>query len=465
MITEVPQQLQTLISALNNYIAGAVGGDKLIAGAITASVLGSLVFALRKIPTIIFHWIDKILFFTYKMEYYAVIGRNSQLQPTLTLFGQKVANAIYEKIKHRQAWATIDIINASLTEMVHPGKFVFMLGKVPVFGSFKMEAAASSESNGGLVKNTIQMKSLKVFRTQIYDFIASLSPNISTRGIYSIAQYNNGNAEVVRYRSLVDCPDIVLDEDLKRDVDDAIDNYLRSREHNNKHHIPHKLTFLFHGPPGNGKSTLGEYIAWKLNSSLFVVQSGTGYDIGCHSIINSYIETIRSNIPINGIPVLMGDDFDTYWDDIGPRTTEVIAEPPLDVRNVTSLSGAISQRNLAVKSRTLGNLLTSLQSSIAINDAVVIFSTNKPLSEIDSALYRPGRITLLREVKKMEPSAIMRLFHDKYGKPWPTDAFCLRWRACDVAAFIEKASGDEEKFISLVTDSNTTVEKIEEFIK
>ena len=449
MISQTLLYLQGLVANLNLFVAGAVGGDKLIAGAITASILGSVVFALRKLPGLALRAIDKLLFFTYRLEYYSLLGNPDRHQPVLSTFGQKVASAIYAKIQRKQSWATIDIINASLIETVHPGRFSLWLGTIPVFGKFEVESGGKKE-NHGAIKNTIRLKTFKPFRPQLYKYIADMSPDMSQRSIFSISQYTNTIADVVRYRSLVNCPNIVLDEELKKDIDDAIEIYLKNREYNNQHHLPHKLTFMFYGEPGNGKSTLGEYIAWKLNSSLFVLQSVRGSGGECHSVLNSYMESIRANIPLGAVPVLLADDFDTCWEHIGPRDKGQLA-PVVE----GEIQGDVG------RSTSLGNLLISLQSSIAINDAVVIFTTNH-LEKIDPALYRPGRITLLREIKKMEPQAITQLFKDTYSKPWPTDAVCLKWRACDVSAFIEKSNGDGDKFISFATDSKTPLEVIEE---
>ena len=456
MILELLLKLQGWVAALTAFVAVAVGGSTLVAGTIIATSMGSAMYLLRRMPKTIVYWIDRYCFFTYSLTWHVNVG-NTSYQTLDAKFGQHLMNAIFKKVNKKQPYAKIEIVNTVLSETVHPGRFWFMHEGMLVHGTYTM---SDKKDNGDLnmVTSAIKLKTFKLLRGKLYEFIANCSPATSTPGIHSISMLNPYNSYVVRYRSLTSAPDIELDPELKNEIDTEIHNWLSQREYRNKNNISHKLTFMFFGEPGNGKSTLGEYISWKLNSSLFVVRVSehgfSGPDIGM------YIEGCRNNIPIGAIPVLLADDFDTYWQGISPRTTlqeELEAESKASGVELAKLNPY--QRNQAQKrteysSRNLGLILASLQSSISINDAVVIFNTNH-LEKLDSAIYRPGRITLLREVGPMKAESIMRHFKNTYNADWPSWANCLEWRACDVSSFIDKADGDALRFIELVCDPNS----------
>jgi SpoVK/Ycf46/Vps4 family AAA+-type ATPase len=105
-------------------------------------------------------------------------------------------------------------------------------------------------------------------------------------------------------------------------------------------------------------------------------------------------------------------------------------------------------------------MLASLQSPTEVTDCVVIFTTNH-LEQIDPALYRPGRVTCLIEVGRMEPRSIMEYYEKSYGRSWPAYTPIERsLRACDISAFFSEHEDDPEGFVQAVTSSTPAADEV-----
>ena len=168
---------------------------------------------------------------------------------------------------------------------------------------------------------------------------------------------------------------------------------------------------LMYGPPGTGKTLLAKAVANEANSNFISIKGP--------ELLNKYVgesekgvrevfEKARSNAPT----VVFFDEIDSIATERGTRTGD---------------SG--------VGERVVSQLLTELDGLEALEDVVVIATTNRP-DLIDNALLRPGRLDRHVHVPVPDEDARKRIFevHTR-GKPLADDVD-LEWLAAQTDGFV-----------------------------
>lgn len=428
-------QIQHLVSDFNGWIAQTLNGNKLIAGAATASLAGSLFYLLRKLPLKIWMWMERFIFFTYHLEYG---GRD--YNSMINVIAAKFEYALQAKVSHRRAHAKLVSRKRRLVESLSNGSFFFKHKNVFIYISRRQEKAtigtgSNSQNNTDIV--TLSLTALRFQRNAILSVLNESTKEYMVPGVYQLFMNSwQGDTPVARrMRNFTSLPVLAIDSQIKETIDIAIDNFLKNRDKNNELDIPHKLTFMLYGEPGTGKSALGEYVAFRLKTSLFCANaSSLTNHMGIS--ISDCIEAARENIVDGEIPVVLFDDCDTFWHGIRRKAKKKDASE----EDMGDFSDGIA----------LGKILTALQSPVEVNDCVGIFTTNH-LEKIDPAIYRPGRMTVVIEIGRMQPKSIMEYFEMRYDQKWPTSIAIERaLRACDLSSFYENNHDNPQGFIKAV---------------
>ena len=163
--------------------------------------------------------------------------------------------------------------------------------------------------------------------------------------------------------------------------------------------IPNKLGILLHGEPGCGKTTTIITIASYFGRDIFYVNLKsikTNHDL---KMIFDHINNSHSG---GGIIVL--EDIDAMTGVVEKRTNKFIQQQTTLVDNKTELIDSSDD------SITLEYLLNLLDGTLTYDDSIVIITTNH-LENLDPALYRPGRIDNLIEMKKCDHYQIQKIFN------------------------------------------------------
>jgi ATP-dependent 26S proteasome regulatory subunit len=159
--------------------------------------------------------------------------------------------------------------------------------------------------------------------------------------------------------------------------------------------IPNKLGVLLYGEPGCGKTTtiitLGSY----LGRDIFYLNLKSIETNGELKMIFDYVNSEHSG---GGIIVL--EDIDAMTNIVANRSGQ------MDISNKTNTNDLVDSDEDTI---TLEYLLNLLDGTLTFNDSVVIITTNH-LEKLDPAIYRPGRIDNLIEMKKCDHYQISRIF-------------------------------------------------------
>lgn len=222
---------------------------------------------------------------------------------------------------------------------------------------------------------------------------------------------------------------VTINTDLKEQIDNHIDGFVNNKDWYASVGKRRTLNMLFSGMPGTGKSTLAEYVAKRLKSSLFIY---------CESDVNGlfmYLAAALRMVPEGETPVILFDDIDANITGLNRN----IDEPE---QNRVTEDGQVIKR----QSTNLGNILKMLQSSVSIPDIVIIINTNNKAA-LDEAIFRPGRIHLDLEVGFMDKAAILEFILKAYNFKYISSQTFEYIRACDVSDANNKHPHDVNAFM------------------
>lgn len=459
MFTSLLQQIQLLVGSLNAWIATTLNGNTIVAGAVTASIIGSLFFVLRKTPKKLWNRIERYFFFTYDLEF----GRRES-SPMINAIAGKFEYELQKRVSNKRPSARLVTRHKRLTESLSDGSFFYRYQGSWIYISRHREKQQQAGTTGARSPEiaspaiTLSMTALRYNRKKIMAMLSESAKEYNVPGVYQLKapSWSGDEAMAIRMRNFTSLPVLAIDDDVKEQIDTAIDNFLAERQYNNDHDLPHKLTIMLYGEPGTGKSALGEYVAHRLNTSLFCGNAASN----SHSSVLSIplaIEAARNNILDTEVPVVLFDDFDTMWNGIQRRKPKKVK---LAVKAEEGDEDDGEEIGRDSESAYLGKILTALQSPVEINDCVGIFTTNH-LEKIDPAMFRPGRMTVLIEVGRMKPKAIMEYFQKQYGQQWPEQTPIERaLRACDITAFYTANRRNPQGFVAAVTSEKLSADEL-----
>ena len=178
---------------------------------------------------------------------------------------------------------------------------------------------------------------------------------------------------------------VILDGTIAQDILHDIQDFLAAGKWYNDRGIPFRRGFLFHGPPGSGKSSFIQSLAGELEFNICVMNLA---ELG---MTDDRFAHLLNNIPPRSIILL--EDVDAAFSD---RT-------------------AIEAQKKGYQSTlTLSGLLNGLDGIVAAEERLIFMTTNH-LSRLDPALTRPGRVDRIQFIGNASLDQIRRMFFRFYN--------------------------------------------------
>jgi mitochondrial chaperone BCS1 len=170
--------------------------------------------------------------------------------------------------------------------------------------------------------------------------------------------------------------------------------------------IPYRRGYLFHGPPGTGKTSLSFALAGLFGLDIYVVS------LMDRSLTESDLVSLLCNLPQRCIVLL--EDIDSA----GLRSDSAEENGLTEEDSSTSpTTGAHPTRSYNLPSRhgfSLSGLLNAIDGVTSHEGRVLILTTNFP-EKLDAALLRPGRVDLQIEFKLASNEQLREIFIRVYS--------------------------------------------------
>ena len=393
-----------------------VTGNEMASAAVTGVLLSTALFLMRTLPNRLFVLLKN----RYTIELAVDRGDIAYFTLAENLF--KLAN--YKKRKVRltyvSSWWFYNNDRETYNRMISEGRsrdaaFLTGYGKFMIWHHgrplFINNQAPEVNPNGGSAAYGVAL-TLWTFGTDYKWFRENL--DLEEHSTKTVNKYGDGS---VSSKILTD--DILTQNSVfeiipeTKDILNEIESFLTERDKWVGLGLPYKLHFILHGAPGTGKSTFVKYVATKFEKTLNV------YDLNEQSIGNTY--------PLDGSFIL--------FEDI--HSVGSLLKEPVGEKHKTSLSGFLNALD-----------------GVAGSDNLVIFSTTNYLDKLDPAIMRPGRTSLVREFKALQPAEVEHVLLQAYpelakhmvGLTYPS------LRLCDISTLKLVAKFDVEQVVRFLKD-------------
>jgi hypothetical protein len=222
----------------------------------------------------------------------------------------------------------------------------------------------------------------------------------------------------------------------RQNVRDHTEFFLKRKDWYDAKGIPHTLGFMFHGPPGCGKTSTIKAIA----------------NVGKRHIINLHLSEIKSKEQLTHL--FFNDEINVLDNGKTERYTIPVNERMYVIEDIDAMGDVVLRRELKkpeakkeIKMDEFGNikeeetnpidlsfLLNLLDGTLESSGRIIAISTNFP-ERIDSALIRPGRIDMIVNFKKCSLQILremVRCFYDDATIPIGDENLDGKWSPAEV---------------------------------
>ncbi|KAK2802385.1 hypothetical protein FQN50_007382 [Emmonsiellopsis sp. PD_5] len=233
--------------------------------------------------------------------------------------------------------------------------------------------------------------------------------------IYRSAKGSKGEDSTIWQRCMARHPramsTVVLDtsqkEDFMKDVKDYL-HPLTKRWYANRG-IPYRRGYLFHGPPGCGKTSLGFAAAGDLGLKIYIIS------LNSRTLTEEGLASLFTSLPQRCIVLL--EDIDTAGVTTNNRTDN-FATPSSDApksnpaMNEGKPSKPTDQQRPPI---SLSGLLNTIDGVASSEGRILIMTTNH-IENLDPALLRPGRVDMAIRFEYANADVIHNMFRGVYTK-------------------------------------------------
>ena len=415
---------------LVNELMSASGGNQFLTGGVAVYLMGIATYLMRSVPMAILRFLDRRFIARMCFD-----NSSWELRQTQMEFDKWYSNTKYMAgVRDFRLMVTYDG-----TAVVSPGGSVnfFMLGwRLFWFTTTKdTTERVTQETVYNTSISTISFwGSSKVFER----FIRLFSPtyDLSDEQSHYWVMWERDGDWCKQYKAKrKEWNDVIYNDKVRETISGSVQKFFDKVSLYEKLSIPRKLTFLFHGEPGTGKTELTRMIA-----------GITGYNVYPIAMEGKTVHTFVK--ALNMIPkdsILLLEDVDSFSTKRQLRDFKAEAIAEATGEETPTPSGGNAQQQM-----TLSSLLNVLDGICPLDNLIVVITTNA-LEKLDTALYRKGRVDVLMEIKRFTSDEIWRYIEGLY--PEVLVKFELQPMAgCELADLVRTHFDDYQGFLQELRD-------------
>lgn len=343
--------------------------NQFFSAAVAASIIAGLIVWLKKAPFDIYNAIKK------RVIYSVTIYQNDPLYDDFEAWFYSAHHNKYRNVeaglkKTKGDYGIPESLNSNISVIYYKqieGFFIVRYNGKILFikkGRDKLEHAADIRSIYFEQYHISTIFNLRVIKKLLTDCVQF---NIAKRLEDSIKIYSHNTYGEWYSYGLINSKkigNIVIDSELKTKLLSDIEKFNSSKDWYEKASIFYKRGYLFHGEPGNGKTSLAIGLANHLKRDLYILDLNSITE-------NHMLKTAFSNVGKNS--VLLIEDIDGFYN---------LREP---IKKDSKLS--------------FSTFLNCLDGVFYKDGLITIITTNK-IHMVDEALKRSGRMDFVEEIKK-----------------------------------------------------------------
>ena len=328
--------------------------NQFLSGGLVLMLTGSLAYYLKSIPNYI--WKLFLRYFTVVLDVQSNDRGYDWLLHWLSKqeYGKNSRRVSLKHIRSSQGLMQAISIPAK-------GEHWFFYKRKPLWISRGKDSEAPITASADIMealapKELISIRAVGRSRTVLDSIIAEARNEFEAidKDLTLVHRYRWGGWQINR-KSNRPISSIMLPPDATNLIDD-LNRFIHAKDWYRDMGIPYKRGYLFHGPPGTGKSSTVEAIAGHLNLPLYLLNLST--------VSNESLEQAISGINNSGPCILLIEDIDTV---------------------------VPSRENNAQQKVSMGTLLNVLDGVQAADSVILVMTSNRP-EVLDNALTRCGRI-------------------------------------------------------------------------
>ncbi len=187
--------------------------------------------------------------------------------------------------------------------------------------------------------------------------------------------------------------DVILPQELKRSILDDIRNFLKNRKKYTEFGMVWKRGYIFHGPPGNGKT-------------LFLRKLGAAFGLNMTDMTNRLNPDGTLSLPQHAEPYENGSLLS-----LGKLASGDDDENPPEIYYLEDMDKVIGKNDADFARITLSNFLTAIDGVSRLANGLILIGTTNHKDRLESAIIgRPGRFDRVYEFAKPTNVEIYKFF-------------------------------------------------------
>ena len=248
-------------------------------------------------------------------------------------------------------------------------------------------------------------------------------------------------------------------------VRDRVNFFLNRRDWYDAKGIPYTLGFMFHGPPGVGKTSTIKAVA----------------NEGKRHILNVQLSEIKTKAQLHHL--FFNDEIHVFNGVQTEKYTIPVSERLYVIEDIDAMGDTVLRREwkkpVVVKAPTgdpfmdrekeekevidLSFILNLLDGTLEANGRILAITTNFP-ERIDRALIRPGRIDMIVNFKKCSLAVLQEMVRSFYDSDTAVDDESLnyKWSPAEVNQILFRNFGNVEAGLAELRSLEVPVEQVDQ---